>query len=171
MKQDTQGQVSVSSSSKAAVAMIIGIAVAGILAAFLLPVAVNEIEGNETFTTTQDTQSPNESVNAVLDANLTGATTGSPDTATIELNNNGTTESNTIDNGTETAYTSLPDGDATVGVEDVNSGNATFNVTYSRDYAYSDGASTVWGLLGLALVLGALVYLLKMALGGMGRGS
>lgn len=149
--------------------LVIGVAVAGIVGAFLLPTAINEVEGNATFQTTQDVGTANESVNAVLDANLTSATTGSPDSATIELNNNGTTESNTVDNGTVTKYSTLNDGPAWVGVEDVTSSSATFNVTYANDYSFSDGASSLWGLVALILVLALVLMLLSMGMDGFGR--
>lgn len=164
MKQDNRADMKV----KTTLMIVITLSIIAIVGAFLLPVAVDEIEGNTTFSTTQDTQSPNETVNAVLDANLTAVdTAASPSTATIELNNNGTTESNTINNGTITTYSTLPDGDVDVGVTDVNSGNASFNVTYANDYAYGDAASSVWGLVGFIIILAFLLYLLSYGLGTM----
>lgn len=149
-----------------AVAIVMTLAVVGLLAAFLAPVAINELEANETTTLDQDSNQTYD-VNAKLTSNVTDYETGTTDNATVVLNDTRTTSTTTktIDNGT-TADFSLDGGTVTVGVEQVDDTvtpeTGTLNYTYAKDYAYSDGASSVWGLLGLAIVLALVVYLVGL---------
>lgn len=156
-----------------AVALVVALTVFGLLAAFMLPVAINEIEGDTSVTLTQD-ESTEYEVNGALNSTVTGTTISTTDTATVELNDTRTsgTTSNTIDNGTTTDY-DMNGGTVTVGVENVDDSptpnQATVNYTYTKDYAYSSGASSIWGILSLAIVLAALLFTVKIALDGMDR--
>lgn len=155
-------------SASAAVTLVVAIMIFGVLAAVMLPVAIDQIEGNQTTTLTQDVDTTYE-VNSELDSNVTSVTVGTTDSATIELNDTRTsgTTSNTIDNGTTTDY-DLEGGTVTVGVEDVDDSpspnQATANYTYSNDYAYGSGASSIWGVLGLAIVLSAFLFVVGVAI-------
>lgn len=153
------------STADMAVKLVIALAVAGVLAAVMLPVAINEIEADTETTLTQDVDTDYD-VNGKLVSNVTAASSGTPDSATIELNDTRTsgTTSKTIDVGANATY-SLDGGDVVVGVENINAAtNATANYTYAKDYAYSSGASAVWGVLGLILVLAAFLYIVGVAL-------
>lgn len=164
MKQDTRGAVS----ARTAVALIVGITVVALIAAFLAPVAINQFEGNTTTTLTQDEGTAYE-VNGALNATVTGTTVSTTDTATIELNDtrvSGTT-SNTIDNGTTTDY-DMNGGTVTVGVEDVDDSptpnQATVNHTYDNDYAFGGAATALWGILGMIIVLAVVLIIIFRAL-------
>lgn len=161
LKNDDRGAMT----AKMAVGLVVTVTVVGLMAAFLLPVAINEIEGDTTTTLTQDVDTDYD-VNAKLVSNVTAATSGTPDSATIELNDTRTagTTSKTIDVGDNATY-SLEGGDVDVGVESINAGtNATANYTYANDYAYGDGASSLWGVLGLAIVLAVFLYIVSVGL-------
>lgn len=155
-------------SASMAVTLVVGLMIFGVLSAVMLPVAINEIEGNSTTTLTQDEDTTYE-VNSKLDSNVTAMTTGSPDTATVELNDTRTsgTTSKTIDNGSTVDY-SLEGGTVTVGVENVDTSGSpnvsTVNYTYATEYSFSDSASSLWGLLGLAIVLSAMLFAVAIAM-------
>lgn len=156
-------------SASAAVTLVVGLMIFGVLAAVMLPVAIDQIEGDQTETLTQDNGTTYE-VNSQLNSTVTSTTVGTTDTATIELNDTRTsgTTSNTIDNGTVTNYTMYDGQTVQVGLEDVDDSptpnQATVNYTYSNDYTYSDSGRSMWGLLGLAIVLSALLFVLSIAL-------
>lgn len=169
MKRDERG----SAKAMKALALVITVSVFSIVAAFTLPVAIDNMAGNSTTTLTQDVDTTVD-VNGELESNVTSVTTGSPDTATVELNDTRTsgTTSKTIDNGSTADY-SLDGGTVTVGVEDVDTSTspnqATINYTYSTDYAYSDSASSVWDIIPLAIVLAAFLFLIGVGLRASGR--
>lgn len=155
-------------SARTAVTLVVTLMVFGLIAAVTLPVAINAIEGDTTTTLTQDEGTAYE-VNGALNATVTGTTVSTTDTATVELNDTRTsgTTSNTIDNGTTTDY-DMNGGTVTVGVEDVDDSptpnQATVNYTYTSDYAYSSGASALWAVLGLVIVLAAFLYVISVGL-------
>lgn len=161
--QNDRGQMSAS----AAVTLVVGLMIFGVLAAVMLPVAINEIEGDTTTTLTQDEDTTYE-VNSRLNSNVTGTTIATTDTATIELNDTRTsgTTSKTVDNQTTADY-DMEGGTVTVGLENVDDSTspnqATVNYTYTNDYAYGDGASSLWGILGLAIVLAAVLFIFGTA--------
>lgn len=147
--------------ARGAIALVVGIAVAAIIASVMFPVAINAIEGNETATLTQDTSTTYE-VNGELESTVTATTDGSD--ATVELNDTRTagTTSNTISVGSSQEY-DLQGGTVDVTVDSATSTGATVTYEYDRDYAYSDGASSLWGILGLSIVLVVLLFLLSTA--------
>lgn len=149
-----------------AISLVVIVAVFGIVAAIGLPIAVNQLSGNTSTTIAQDVGTLEE-VNADLNSTLNSVdTSGSPDNATYKLNTSNEDITKTIDNGSEATY-SFEEGDVTVNVSDVNSGspgNSTAKFTYPRDFAYSDSARALWGILGLALILAAFLYILSVGL-------
>lgn len=156
-------------SAQAAVTLVVGLMIFGVLAAVMLPVAVDQIEGNQTDVLTQDNNTAVE-VNSQLNSTVTDVSSGTPDTVTVQLNDTRTsgTTSNTIDNGTTTDYSMFDGQTVTVGVEDADTGtspdSATLNYTYANDYTYSDAGRSLWGLLGLAIVLAAVLFVMSIAL-------
>jgi len=155
-RKDNRG----STTADNAVKLVVGIALLGILAAFLLPVAVNAINGDTTTTIQQDTGTTVD-VNGELNTTLDSVTAGT--SATYTLESDGQSITNTVNVGSNTTY-SFNRGDVVVTVTESNSGNATAEYEYAKDYAYSNGASALWGLLGLMLVLGVFLYVIGMAL-------
>lgn len=153
----------------AAVTLVVALMVLGLLAAVMLPTAIDEIEGNTTATFTQDNGTTVE-INAKLNSTVTDAdTSGSTHNATIELNDTRTagTTTKTIDNGSTADY-ALDGGTVTVGVEDVttssNPDTVTANYTYSNDYSFSDSSRSLWGTLGMILVLAVFLFVVGVGL-------
>lgn len=157
---DDRGQMSATK----AVSLIVAISVFGILAAVLLPTAIDAIESDTETSITQDVDVTYE-VDGELNSTVTAVTAGSD--ATVELNDTRTagTTSNTINVGDNETYT-LDGGDVDVGVESSSTGpdQAVVNYTYASDYSYSSGASSLWGLLGLAIVLAGILYAVALAI-------
>lgn len=148
-----------------AVTLVVTVALFGLVAAIGLPVAIDQIEGETTDVITQDLNEQ-VNVNAELTSNLTAVNASS--NATYELVSDGSTISNTINVNANATY-SFDNGDVVVGVETVNSGNATANFTYNNDFAYSDSARSIWDILGLAIVLAAFLFVLGIGLSASNR--
>jgi hypothetical protein len=124
------------------------------MAAFLLPVALGEmyddvsVQKNITNQTTED-------INGELNATVTNVDTGT-NQATIELATDNQTISNTIAVGNNKTY-SFDRGDVNVTLDEVKTANGSDHAIatygYPRDFAFGAGASSLWGLAGLAIVL------------------
>jgi uncharacterized protein (UPF0333 family) len=149
-------------SPRTAIMLIVGLVVASIVGAVMVPVAIDNIEGDQTNVLTQDTSTTYE-VDARLNSTVTATTDGTD--ATIELNDTRTagTTSNTINVGSSAEY-ELEGGTVNVTVDSATSTGATVTYEYPRDYSYSDGASALWGILGLTIVLGVFLLLIGRAI-------
>lgn len=162
LSDDGRGQTDVGNLAKFAIAVVIALTVAGLLAAVILPVALDEIEEDRTDTITQDVGTT-ENVTAVFDTTLDATDTGG-DNATYTLDDTeGSSETNTVDNGTTTTF-SLDSGDVDVTVDDVQSDSATATYTYSTTHGWSAGATGLWGILALVIVLTVFLFVLGVAL-------
>lgn len=147
--------------AKKAVGIIVGVTVLALMAAFLAPVALNEINGDTTVTVTQNTSETVE-INAELNATLDSVdTTNDSGTYILEADNQSITK--TVSNGS-TATFSFDRGDVNVTVNDVSTGEATADFSYPHDFPYSDGAQGLWDLVGLVLVLGILIFAIGIGL-------
>lgn len=147
-------------SAKMAVALVVAITVTALMAAFLLPVAINEIEG-DTSVSINTTNATTDSVNAELDTTVDEVNADT--NATITLNTSSQSITNTIDEGSNATY-SFTDGDVTVTVDDAGSNYAVATYEYPRDFSFSDGSQSLWSILGLAIVLAVFLAILGMAL-------
>jgi len=158
----TDDRAQVGGGPRTAIMLVVGIVVAAIVGAVMVPVAINNLEGDETTTLTQDTDTTYE-VDAQLNSTVTATTDGS--SATVELNDTRTagTTSNTINVGSNASY-DLQGGTVTVTVDSATSTGATVTYEYPRDYSYSSGAQSLWGILGLVIVLAMFLLVLGRAL-------
>lgn len=148
--------------SKQATTLIVGLFVAGIMAAFLLPVAIGPMTDGETQTATIDVGNSTE-----LQPNMTATldsvdTTASPSTATYTIDASGQTQTVTVANGENTTVT-VDGADVTVAVTDVQTGQATADFTSPTEYAWGDGASALWGILPVLVVLAVFLFFVAMA--------
>lgn len=153
---------------QSAVKVVIALAVVGIVAAFLTPVAINALENPTSDTITQNTTEKVE-VNPELNATLDSiGTSGTTDNATYSLTSGGQTITKTVDNGTNATY-SFNRGDVVLTVDNVDGVNseATSTFEYPKEFAYSDGARSMWGLLGLAIVLAVFILVLGRGMSAM----
>lgn len=151
-----------SGTARSAVVLVVTLVVATIVGAVLAPVAIDSIEGDDNATLEQDTGTTYE-VNGALDSTVTETTDGS--SATVELNDTRTsgTTSNTVTVGSTAAY-DMQGGTVNVTVDSATGTGATVTYEHDRDYAMSGGASSLWGILGLVIVLGMFLLVLGKAL-------
>lgn len=147
--------------SDKAVGLVVGLFVAGILVAFLFPVAIGAMSGAETATFNQSTGEE-----VTLQPNLTAtldSTDTSGDNATYTINASGDTTTTTVANGTNTTVT-VDGEDVTIEPQEVNSGSAVTEYEYPRTYGWGDGASALWGIIPVMVVLVAFLWFVAMAL-------
>jgi len=159
LRDDTRGV-----SPNRALTLVVVISVAAIVGAFLLPVAVNELEGNTTSTVTLDvgnSTNPTTELNVTLDS-VNGTPDPSEATYTLNDTRTGTSTQKTIAVGSEKDY-DLNGGTVTVNLTEINTGspgNATSDVIYPNEFSYSGSARSLWAVVPLALVLAFFMYLI-----------
>jgi len=145
----------------AAVSLVVALLVVGLIGALLLPVAINEVTGNETVTINSSTSDEVE-VNAVLNSTVTATTDGT--NATIELNvSDGGSTTKTINQGSSATY-SFDRGDVNVTVNQANSGSADVTYAHPKEFSFHDGARALWGILDIIIVLGLFLFVVGLAL-------
>lgn len=151
------------------VALVLALVIGAILIGNVLPVGINATTEDSTINLTQDEGTEYVVVDGKLNSTVTGSdTTTDPDQTTIELKDveSGNTVSNTVENGSTVTY-SIGGESVNVTVNDVTSGTpSTVDVTYSvpPDYGWDDGTQSLWTLIPVFLVLGALVLLAGIVL-------
>lgn len=152
------------------VGLVLALVIGAILIGNVLPVGINAVEQNQTTanTTSQvgDTDTyASDRINVTIDS----AASGTPDTATITVEDtiNGDTVQKTVDNGT-TASFSLTGGTVDVSVHDVDTApspsEVTYQISYASDFAWDDSTKSLWALIPIFLILGALVLLAGITL-------
>lgn len=159
-------------SPQAVVLIVVGLAVGAIVMAFILPVAIGEIEGASN-TTANQTVGEDIELTGQLNSTLTGVTSGTPDTATFNVtiyDNSSTRESAIVtvdESDTSTSTATLDGNDIVINATEVETGADAYSVAeyqYPRDAGWGSGASSIWGLLGLAIVLGIMIFFIGIAL-------
>lgn len=168
---DERGQLSTSKG----VSIIIGILVIGLIVAFLLPTAIDEFNNDDSFDLTVDSGN-NTIIKSGLNVTVNSTdTTGSqdPDNATITIRD--TTrdekETNTVDNGTATTYSTFTGGDINVSVTNVTSSSATFTVDVPSEFLFDDGTQSMYNLIPLLLMLSVLLFVITFAMIAKSRGG
>lgn len=162
LMEDERGQLGgVGTAAKVAVGVIVGVGILALMAGILLPVGIDGIVDDETYTETQDVGEV-VNVTSTLDSTLDSTDTGG-DNATYTLSGPDSSVSHTVDNGTTQDF-ALTGGTVTVGVEDVESSAATANYTVPKDFGWSSGASSIWFILDVAVILAVILAALGLAL-------
>lgn len=150
---------------KKGVVMVVGILVVAIMFSYLLPVAIDGMTEDETNTLNMSVAGNSQEVTANLEANLTEIDqTADPDEIHVDLNDTSPSGNsatlNDIGVGSNKTAT-MTDGDVTVhNVEVHDSGNASVRFSYPQDYGWSDGSSSLWGLIPLMVVMTALLLVI-----------
>lgn len=139
---------------------LVALAIVGLLTAIILPTAVDALSDDEGVTLNQ-TVGQTDDVNANLNTTLDSVTSGT--SATITLGADGETVQNTVNVGQNTTY-SMSEGDVEVGVEEAGSDYAVANYTYPSDFGWSGGASSMWNIIGLAVVLAPFLFIIGLAM-------
>lgn len=147
------------STAKVAVGIVVGLLVFGLLTAILLPVGVDAFASDRTsdFNVTQgDTVDVTPQLNATVDS-----VTADTD-ATITLATDDQSIQNTINQGSNATY-SFNEGDVEVEVTNAGSGFAEFTVDHPDEFSMSDGAASMWNIIPLFMVLGAFLFVVRVA--------
>ena len=143
-----------------AVKMVVAIVVAGLMAAFLIPIVIGAIGGPATTVATLDVGNSTElqpNMTATLDAvDVTN------DTATYTITASGQSATATVANGTNSTVT-VDGADVTISVTDVSTGQATAEFEYPQTYGWSAGAAALWAILPVIIVLALFLYFTYVA--------
>lgn len=147
--------------ARAGVALVVGLVVAALLTAVLVPVGVNQLN-EDSSTTLNQTTSDTVEVTAKLNSTVTATTSGSD--ATVELNQtDGNLVSKTVNVGSTETF-AMDRGDVNVTVTEAGSGYAVVEYEYRNDFGYSDGARGLWGVLDVIIILAVLLFIVGMGL-------
>jgi len=155
--------------AKYSIALIVGLTIFGLLAAIFAPVALDATNNDDVQTYTQNTGETVE-IDSTLDATLDSTNTGTNATYTLTDTDANDSVTKTIAVGSEATY-NLAGGDVTVNVSEANAGNATAEFTTAIDYGWSGGASAIWNLIGVFIVLALLLFAVGLALAGYSRST
>lgn len=156
--------------TKKLVALVLALVIGGILIGNVLPVGINSVSDDQvTSSITQGVGNTEVIVDEKINATVNSVTVGTPDTATITLQDYETTNTvqHTVDNQSSQVY-ALDGGDVTLNLNDVDTSptpsEATYNVSYPSDYGWDDSTKSLWALIPVFLILGALVLLAGITL-------
>lgn len=145
-----------------AVKIVVALVVLALLASFLVPIAVNEMAGQEEATYTQATGETVE-LQPGLNATVTSVSDGS--NASYEITAGNDTATTTVNVGANDTVT--VDGvDVTISPEEATTTNATTTYEYSGTYGWGGGASALWAIIPVMIVLAVFLYVVAVALGG-----
>jgi hypothetical protein len=163
--REKRAQMAMSGGGKKIVGATVALAIMGILAAFLLPVAMNVFYGDVGTSSYNATTGDVTDLNAELNATVDSISAGT--SATITLETDAKSVQKTVNVGENATY-SFDRGDVTVGVEKSGTDGsandyAVYNASYPRDFAYSSGASSLWTIIPVVIVLALLLYAVAKA--------
>lgn len=147
------------STAKTAVGIIVGLLVFGLLAAILLPVGVDAFASDRTSdfnVSTSDTVDITPQLNATVDS------TNANSNATLTLATSDQSIQKTINQGSNATY-SFSEGDVVVEVTNAASSFAEFTVDHPDEFSMSDGAASMWNIIPLFMVLGVLLFAIRVA--------
>lgn len=154
------------------VGLVIALTIGAILIGSVMPIGINAVE-NDTNSLTQTTgvTNTNTLVDGKLNATVDSITVSTTDSATITITDLSQDPdqsiSQSIDNQTSATY-SFSSGDVTVELTDVDDSTtpstATYTVSYQSDFGWNDSTKSLWGLIPVFLILGALVLLAGIVL-------
>jgi len=148
--------------SQKMIAVVMAVVISGLLLGYVFPVGLDALNDDVTYDYSVDNQTTTEVVSG-LELTVNGVTADT--SATIELNDTetGTTEEYTINEGDTQAYTQLNQ-DVNVTLDNATATTATGTVSTETGYGWSDGSKSVYGALGIFLVLVPLVVMARLAM-------
>lgn len=148
------------------IGLVLGVVIAGLMLGYVFPIGLNQVNEDPTYEGVSIDEGEEVEIESALNASVTSSTADSD--ATIELTDTetGDTSSQTINEGDSATY-ELESGTANVTVNSVDSGtpntvNADFTV--DKGFGWDDGSQSIFGVLGIFLVLVPLIALTKMAM-------
>lgn len=142
------------------VGLVIALTIGAILIGNVMPVGITETTADDTYNLTQDEGTKYVVVDQKLNSTVTASSAGA--SATIELEDaDGSTVSNSVNVG-ETVTYSISGDEVDVTVNSVTSATPNvIDVTYDvpPDYGWDSASQSIWSLIPVFLILGALVLL------------
>lgn len=160
LKDDTRGVT-----ADAAVTVVVALAVTGLVAGVLLPVALNELQQDQSSSFTGVNEGETVNVSTQLNATLDTVddTNSELDITVTDRDTGSSTTFTGVAVGTNTTQT-LEGEDITVTADGItDSTTANFTVEYPPEYGMSTGASSLWNILDLAIVLVVFLFLVGYA--------
>lgn len=147
--------------------VILGVVIAGMLLGYVFPVGMSAVNEDPTYNKTLEEGTETE-IQAQLNATATSIDP-TEDQITLEVKDTetGTTESQTISNGSTVQYTTLEGGWVNATVNSVDSGTPnTTDVEFEveQGYAWDDSSQSIFSILGIFLILVPLIVLAKEAM-------
>lgn len=146
-------------------ALVVVLAVGLIIVSSIVPTAMDTFYDDTSQQLTQD-EDVTYQLGGLLETNATNVD-ATNDTATIELNRDGTTVSNTVATGTTTEY-NLDGYSVNVTVDDTNGTTSppttTVTYEYSPDAAWDDQIGSLYFLIPLFVLLGLLITFIVRSL-------
>jgi hypothetical protein len=133
-----------------------------LMAAFLAPVAINEMVDDETTTITQNTSETVTLSEPDLNATLDSVDTTNDD-ATYTIAAGDVNETVTVANGSNTTVT-VDGNDVTIAPQVIETGQATTQYDYPTTYGWGNGAGALWNILPLLVVLAIFLLFVGIAL-------
>jgi hypothetical protein len=148
-------------SAQKATRLVVALLVLALLAAFLMPVVIDSIAGPSQVTQTQNVNDTVE-LKPGIEVTVTGVTSGT--SATYAINVDGTNSTgNTVNVGSNQTYT-VNGADVNVAPTNVTSTQATTDYEYPTTYGWGSGASALWAILPVLLVLAVFLFVTYMAI-------
>ena len=144
-----------------AVSIVVALLVAGLLLAVLFPIAIGSMSGPDEATVTQDVGDTVVLSSPDLEATLDDTTDGTDATYTVSTDtDSATTTVNVGDSDTVT----VDDTEVTISPSEATGSSATTTYEYPTTYGWGSGASSLWTIIPVLIVLGGLLMLVKLAL-------
>ena len=147
--------------ARKAVIIVVALLVGSLMAAFLLPVGINAMTGPEETTITQGVDEPY-NIQGDLNVTVTSVTDGTSATYTVEAGGDSVT-GETVNVGSDSTVT-VNGADVTINPTTVTSTDATTTYTTPTTYGWGGGASAMWIILPVLLVLAVFLYFTGVAL-------
>ncbi len=145
--------------SRKAVSLVVALMIMGLMTAFLMPVVLDTFSGQESATYTQEIDEKADlqpGLNATLlsadGTNASYAVDGGPDSETVSVAEG------------ENATVTVDGTDVTIAPSEVTTDNATTTYTYDGTYGWGGGASALWTIIPVLLVLAVFLYFVAVAL-------
>lgn len=156
--------------AKAIFGIVIGLLIVAVLVANLLPIALGQLNSDDTTTINQDVGTEYEVKADQLNSTVTAVNDAT--NATVELKDveSGTTVSNTVNVGSTTTY-SIEGNDVNVTVNSASSGtpgNASVTYSYAVSYGWSAGTVALYGIIGILLIVVVIAPVAGWAMDAMG---
>ena len=148
--------------SRKAVGLTVALLVAGLLVAFLFPSVIGAISGPSEATVTQDIDETVLLSSPDLEATVTETTDGTDATYTIETDTDSVV-GETVNVG-ESSTVTVDGHDVTISPTEATATGATTDYEYPTTYGWGTGASSLWSILPLFIVLVPFLLFVHFAL-------